>query len=430
VSQEAVYALLARILQGVMMLVVGVTVIWRLSPAEQGYFFSFMSFGALLQMADFGISYAVLHQANHLASIGQTSRLHGLFSRAIGLNCKSSLAFSSLVCLSGVLIFSAAQQTPEITRIVWLHPWLAFVGAMFLAQLIVPGIAFVEGGVSAIAAWRFRFYQELLSGPVLVLCLAYGFGLWSLAAFWIFRFALSAIWLWRNKPRSNNTTAFGYREWYQEVWPFQWKIGLSALNGFLVFQAINPIVLAEQGPTVAGQFGFSLAIMNMVLMVTTVWPISKAAHYGNLISTKQFDTLRHGFWQVTLPSSLLALCAALGISIVLGCLTILKIPHLDRLADWLTTSTLLAAAVVHHIVHCCAVVLRAERREPLLLINIIGGILTVFALWLSARFGNPHAIAATNLCCTLAGLLLVYFIFRRRMAFWRATQAPFAESSP
>jgi hypothetical protein len=32
----------------------------------------------------------------------------------------------------------------------------------------------------------------------------------------------------------------------REVRPFQWKIGLSILCGFLIFQAFNPIVLGRE----------------------------------------------------------------------------------------------------------------------------------------------------------------------------------------
>lgn len=404
------------------MFIVGAAVIWRLSPEEQGYFFTFMSFGALLQMSDFGLSYAVLHNANHLLSIGQESRLPGLFIRAFWLNCKISLVFVTVVGLSGVQLFSASQHAAEHAELVWYYPWIIFVCAVFLAQLIAPGIAFVEGGISAVSAWRFRFFQELLSGPIFIGFLLYGFGLWSLATFWIVRFILAASWLSLKKPRSLGATLFTYKEWYYEVWPFQWKMGLSILSGYLVFQAMNPIVLAEQGPKIAGQFAFSLAIMNMVLMVTTVWPISKAAQYGHLISTMQFKKLRQSFLQVTLRSTLFAVCSAFGISIILWWLTYMKIPYIDRLADWFTTSILMATAVVHHIVFCFAVLLRAERREPLLWVNIIGGLVTIAAVWLSAHFGDALSIAVTNLICACVGIPLVYFTLRRRVVFWKTTQ--------
>lgn len=281
------------------MFVVGAVVIWRLSPIEQGYFFTFMSAGALLQLGDFGLSYAVLHNANHLLSIGQESRLSGLFLRVFWLNCKLSFVFATLVGLVGMQLLGAAQEASVHAQLVWYYPWIIFVCAVFLAQLTVPGIAFVEGGISAVSAWRFRFFQDSLSGPILIGFLLYGFGLWSLTAFWVVRFVLSATWLWTKKPGNSCVNSFTYQEWYHEVWPFQWRMGLSALSGYLSNQAMNPIVLAEQGPKIAGQFGFSLAIMNMVLMVTTVWPISKAAQYGNLISTKRFQELRRSFLHVT-----------------------------------------------------------------------------------------------------------------------------------
>jgi hypothetical protein len=430
VSSETSYALLARTLQGVMMLAAGAAVVCCLSLDQQGYFFSFMSFGALLQMGDFGLSYAVLNNANHLSSIGQRSRLAGLFSRAIWLNCGTSLLLAVVVGLTGFQVFSAGRNTSELTRLVWLYPWISFVCAMFLAQLTAPGISFVEGGISVVAAWRFRFLQELLSGPVLILLFSYGFGLWSLVLFWISRFVVSATWLWMTKPPFDAATSFTWREWYTEVWPFQWKMGLSALSGFLVFQAINPIVLAEQGLKAAGQFGFSLAIMNMVLMVTTVWPISKAAHYANLLSTRQFQKLRRSFREVTLLSTLFAFCSAMGISIILWWFTHIRLPHVDRLADWFTTTALLATGVLHHIVCCFAVLLRAERREPLLWVSVIGGMLTLPVLWIPAHYGKPQSIAATNLCCTFVGLLLVYFIYQRRVALWKPGIELSIESCP
>ncbi len=429
-ASEAIYALLARIVQGAIMFVVGVLVIRNLSPDEQGYFFTFMSLGALLQMGDFGLSYAVLHNANHLSSVGQTARLPGLLSRALWLNCLTSSCLAIVVGVGGIRMFGASQHISDPGGFLWYYPWIFFVCAVFLTQLMVPGIAFFEGGISAVAAWRFRFFQEALSGPVFIGFLLYGCGLWSLAAFWSIRFAMSGIWLWVKKPQCSEAVSFTNQEWHKEVWPFQWKMGLSALSGFLIFQAVNPIVLAEQGPKVAGQFGFSLAIMNMVLMVTTVWPLSKAAQYGYLISTTQFKELRRSFWQVTIRSSLFAGCSAVGVSLGLWWLIYMGISFADRLADLFTTSALMAAAVAHHVVYCFAVLLRAERREPLLWVSVIGGLVSVLAIWMTAHFGGSHDIAVTNLIFAGIGIPLVYIIFRRRVAFWKVAHQLPIESLP
>src|SRR5438045_8289976 len=51
----------------------------RLTPVELGFFFSFLSLGALVQLADFGLSYASLNTGGRLAGSG---RLHELPSVA------------------------------------------------------------------------------------------------------------------------------------------------------------------------------------------------------------------------------------------------------------------------------------------------------------------------------------------------------------
>jgi hypothetical protein len=51
----------------------------RLTPAELGFFFSFLSLGALVQVADFGLSYASLQTGGRLAGTG---RLHEIPSVA------------------------------------------------------------------------------------------------------------------------------------------------------------------------------------------------------------------------------------------------------------------------------------------------------------------------------------------------------------
>ena len=53
---EIVLALLTRGTQGLALLAAGICVVLRLSPIEQGVFFVYMSFGALLNLSDFGLA--------------------------------------------------------------------------------------------------------------------------------------------------------------------------------------------------------------------------------------------------------------------------------------------------------------------------------------------------------------------------------------
>lgn len=417
-SSEAVYALLARAIQGAAMFGAGMAVILRLSPDQQGYFFSFMSFGALMQSSDFGACYAMLHNANHLTAIGQDARLPGLLDRALQLNFISALVCAVAVGFGGVYIFGSHGTESGGLNASWFQPWIVLVCALFLTQLTAPGIAYIEGAVSAETAWRFRFHLELLTGPILISIMFLGFGLWGLPAFWVTRFLLSASWLAWKRPKQRKYVPFTLKDWSKEVWPFQWKIGLSVLSGFLIFQSITPIVLATQGPRVSGQFGFSLAAMNMLLMVTTAWPQSKASQYGFLISRANFGDLFTLFQRVTLWSTVLSAGFSLIVVATLWWLGIMGFSFVDRFADTLSTGLLLAGGVVHHFIYCVAVLLRAGRTEPLMWLSLVGGLLTLVTIRVAATFGGVHEIAMAFLVLSGIGLPVVAYIYRRQVAQW------------
>jgi len=71
---------------------------------------------------------------------------------------------------------------------------------------------------------------------------------------------------------------------------------------------------------------------------------------------------------------------------------------------------------VHHMVQCFAVVLRAERREPLMPISVVGGLLTVLVVWIAARYGGTPEIALANLSCALVGIPIAFAYYQRFMA--------------
>ncbi len=43
--------------------------------------------------------------------------------------------------------------------------------------------------------------------------------------------------------------------WRREVWPFQWKIAVSWLCDYFIFQLFTPVLFAFRGPVEAGQDG-------------------------------------------------------------------------------------------------------------------------------------------------------------------------------
>ena len=402
------------------MLAAALCAAWRLTLDEQGLFFVFLSLGALLQLSDFGIAYAALHMSGHLRIDGDAARFNGFLARARRINLVVLSVAATAVFALGVAVFSA-RAGRNGAQLAWGAPWAAFVLAALVAQLSNLELTFIEGGRSPIEAWRCRWGQEVVGGLALVALLFGGAGLWSLCAYWGTRAGWTLWWLRHNRlqiadvpeARASSSTRFN---WRSEVWPFQWRIGLSSLSGFLIFQAFNPIVLVEQGPALAGRFGMSLAMMNMLLAVTLVWPLSQISRYVGLIVERRFAQLRHDFWRMLAASGLFAAILAGSLFAVLWWMSGHHVSFAGRTADLLTTGALLAAAVVHHVVNCFAVVLRAERREPLMAVSIVGGLLTVLVVWASARYGGLPQIALANLGCALIGVPIAFVYYQSFMA--------------
>lgn len=394
---EARWALATRAVQGLGALLAVVCVVRNYGVELQGLFFSFLSLAALIQLCDFGVGYASLQMAGHLRARGDVAAAAMLRRQAR----RRGLAW--LAGAGGVVAVVVAVSMPASVAQPWLGPWCALAlgaGALQWAQL---ELAWLEGARSVSQAWRLRFMQESLGATGFVCSLLIGLGLWSLALYFGLR---AAVPLLGGLGTSRDAEPGGEAFSWTELWPFQWRIGLSALAGFLVFQALNPLLLISQGTAATARFGIALAIMNMLLLLSTAWPLSQAARFAGLLAQGDVTGLRLRFARLLLPSLALALAAALSAWLLVAVL-LSQLPMLaERLPDLITLTGLLLAGLAHHATACYAVVLRAERLEPLLCLSVIGGVGGLVLMAAVAQIADLPAVAATHLACTLLGLWL------------------------
>lgn len=414
---DAALAMAARTTQGAAMAVAALFVVWRLSPVEQGFYFAFISFGILLQLCDFGLSYASLQAASHLLAIGRAHELGALASRALRINASVTTVATVVVAGLGWWIFSQASVDD---RYGWALPWLVFVTGVGANHLTAPWIFIVEGGVSVSRAWRFRLFQESIAGATLFAVLSFGPGLWALAAYFWMRCAVALVWM-RRAPLSATqsvtdlpATPLTGRWWRKELWPFQWRVGLSAISGYLVFQAFGPILFALRGPVEAGRFALSLAVMNAIVMVTTAWPISQAAHFGVLLGRRQIELLGTRWMRLLLRSTAFATVGAAATVVLFLAAREFEPRIASRFAGPLATSLLIASAVAHHVIACISVVLRSERRDPLLWLGIVGGVVTVGAMTIAADTSADglDRVALVYLVSIVATLPIAWLVLR------------------
>jgi hypothetical protein len=416
VKTRPLLAMTARSSQAVGLLVVAWVATRKLTPAELGFFFSFLSFGALVQLADFGLSYAALQTGGRLAGTGRLHELPGLALFIGRWNLLTSLLASVVATGLGWATFSTGNPAAPKLEVAWRGPWVGFIISVFVFQLSLPGISLREGSGRVARMWWLRLAQEWFGTVACLVALGCGAGLWCLVAYTTAKAIVAGLWLRIGEQLSRGAPipVHPLRQWMLEVWPFQWKIGLSVLSGFLIFRAFSPIILLTHGPVAAGQFGLAISIMNLLIAITSAWPMSHAPRYSSLIAGGRIGELRREFPSLLLASTTFAIMTAAVSAFVLWWAREKGFVFALRLADPFTNSVILATAVVHHVVLCYAMFLRAEGREPLLIPSVAGGVFNISVIWLTARIGTVRDVALVNLILAIGGIPIVLLLFRSR----------------
>src|SRR5690349_8063411 len=147
--RRAAVAMASTASAGIVLLAIAWLAARRLTTTELGFFFSFLSFGALLQLADFGLSYAALQTAGHLAGSGRLHELAPLERRVIKWNVFATGVASLAVGVIGWATFSTQARL----YIHWAAPWLAYLVAVIANQLTIPRISLREGGGRVEQMW-------------------------------------------------------------------------------------------------------------------------------------------------------------------------------------------------------------------------------------------------------------------------------------
>jgi hypothetical protein len=416
-NRESLLALTCRSIEALVQAGALVAVIYLMNPVQQGMYISFLSFAGLMQLFDFGLAYAALQTSGHFAVRGDR-RLKSLFSLSMRIALWASLAGGVLIGLIGYALISRGAGALGGS---WVGPWFCFVTLLGLVQLFALAMTLYEGSTSVVSAWRMRVIQEAVGGAALIAALIAGFGLWSLSAWLAGRLLVMGAWFFAVAQREYHAldvgdTGFRLEDWRREIWPFQWKIGLSSIAGYAIFRSMTVIVLAVRGPEDAGRFGLSLAVMNMLLAVTTVWPYSQVRRYGELIVRRDIRGLLDALRPMVLGSTALAFllaclfCSLQYVALMNGW------SFAARMGDISTNMFLMATALVHHGIACFAVVLRAEQKDPLLPVSLGGGLALVLAISLAARFGDLADVAAVNFLVSMTGIPFVWLFMRRFLA--------------
>jgi O-antigen/teichoic acid export membrane protein len=207
--------------------------------------------------------------------------------------------------------------------------------------------------------------------------------------------------------------------WRREVWPFQWKIAVSWLCDYFIFQLFTPVLFVFRGPVEAGRMGLSMNLVTQMSAMMLAWMTTKAAPFGSLIAKKDTQELDKLFFRALRQS--LSLFATGALLILIG---VLITPHImpkltQRIESWPIFLLLLLTGLSSHVVQSEAIYLRAHKCEPFLVQSILIASSTAASVFILAKVSGALGVSIAYFAVLgIAGVVSATMIFRTKRSQW------------
>lgn len=409
-----------------------------LSRPEQGYYYTFGSLIALQLVFELGFSFVILQLASHERAHLNISmdesisgdaiahaRLASVLQTTVRWYSVAAILLAAFLLTAGSHFFSMHSQNGG--NVAWRFPWYAAAIAATLTFQIDPILSFMEGCGFISNVARLRFAQAAVGSTLAWVALGTRHGLFAPAAMILGNALVSFAWLIRRRrllvPLLRQDPGEHRILWIKEVWPFQWRIAVSWLCGYFIYQLFTPILFAYRGAVEAGQMGMSLSLANALQSVAISWMNTKASPFGVLIARKDYVGLDDQFFRALRQSGGVFALGSLAVLVVVEYLNWEHVRFTQRLLGPMALGVLLLTTLINVVVFGEALYLRAHKQEKFLFISILGAVLTAGStFFLGKEFGAIGMVIGNFMIGTSVGLPLATYTFLRYRRIWHVQQ--------
>lgn len=402
-----------------------------LTPELQGWYYSFLSVASLYTLFDLGLSTALLQLAAH-AFVGlrwtRGNRLEGarvqhfqaLLGKAVRWYAIAAFVFLVLL-LPGGWFFFLTKTSPGIA---WAACWLTLCTLSGGGLLVLPFLALLEGSGQISQVYGIRFVTAVLGSLACWAAFVAGGRLWATTMAPTMALCVPLAWLaLRHRPLialACDRPDANYR-WRDEVWPLQWRLGLNWLCASLVAQLNTPLLFYTQGAVVAGQYGLSVTVVNMIAVASQSWLLRRIPAMAQAAAKRDWRRLDGLFWRdfgATLGAFAFGAAALLGLVRLIA-----DQPVAHRLLPWPQLVGLVVIAFAAQVMGGLAIQLRSFKREPLVWLNLFVTSVTLPAALYAARHYSSAGLIAVLAGANVAlGLPIGIGIWYRCNSQWRTSR--------
>jgi hypothetical protein len=415
-----------------------ILIIKFLTIEEQGFYYTFGSIAAIQIFFELGlngiITQFVAHENAKLQWDGEVikagdeknkSRLSSLLHFCIKWYLFFSTILIFVLIITGIYFFKSYSFHNNQTN--WISPWVLLAISTSFNLLISPIVAFIQGLGRVKEIANFQLIAQVLRLIIIFASLLLGFklyvlGIGNLVLFITmlisvttkFRVQLIGIWKVKNIEKV---------DYFKEIFPYQWKIALSWLSGYFIFQLFNPVLFATEGPKVAGQMGLTLTALNGILTLSFAWMSTKIPLFSNLIAQKNYLKLDVIFNRSLKQSIFINSALLIFFYTFIFFLKNLNIKLnntliYDRFIPIMPMFFMMCTILINLIVSSWAIYLRCHKQEPYLINSIVAGVLSTVSITMLGKYYGLSGISAGYLLINIFMFPWAYKVFIDKRKSW------------
>lgn len=405
-----------------------------LTPTEQGYYYAFAGVLGLQILFELGLIAVVIQFASHeMVSLrwADGGRLDG-DERALGrlatLLRGATLWYAGAAALTLLVVFPGGAwmfSRRGGADVSWAIPWLWVVLVSGGRLVISPVFATLEGCGRVAQVARLRAIANVVGTLLMWTALLAEWRLYAVPINATVQLVAAAYWLvTQHRTTIAQLTASARRaisriDWRREVWPMQWRIAVSMVSSYFIYQLFVPVLFSVRGPVEAGQMGMSAAVVNTLTVTGLAWVTTKAPRMGALIARREFSELDTLFFRAFKQSAIVVVMAGGAFWTVGLALHFAGIGLAQRLLPSLPLGLLVLAGFANHVFGSQSAYLRAHRQEPFVKIAVAMAVLCSAATYvLGARWGATGMMAGFLTIMVVVGVGGGTYIFRAKRREW------------
>lgn len=407
------YVLILRILNLVFGAGFAISVAYKLSPECQGIIFSIFGLIALQYIFDFGGCQALAQVSAYLAANNERKNILILINKVKKNYINISIMFILIVGAIGLYILNNKDHNIEYIS----ETWITIIVLNAIIFYINPQISIFEGVGFIKNITIYRLVGTVIGFMVATCMIINNFDIVSIIPITLFQLIFLAI--LRHKVNVKILNKYKNRidksnmdiDWKKNIFPYQWKVGLSWIFGYVVQQSITPIILVKLNAADAGRYGLLLSITNAIILVAMSWIGNRSRKYIKLINSDNKNLLIKYFQFDTKLSVIITAILFLLFNYTLILIDGKIISLTEKLPELKIIIIHSVNTIFSVLTFCVAIYLRSFKEEPMLIMTFVTGIIAVCGTYLLAAKGLETIIlfhAAINIFIAIPWTIILF----------------------